>query len=75
MAAFADATHMTPNRNVDFLIISTSINLKNKGAGDGCRDKTIEKAISRTLRARTSKSYRPNLVTAGIGKAAYRGGA
>jgi hypothetical protein len=37
------------NRN----FLSTSINLKNKSAGDGCRDKTIEKTIPRTLRART----------------------
>jgi hypothetical protein len=33
--------------------LSTSINLKNKSAGDGCRDKAIEKTIPRTLRART----------------------
>src|SRR6266403_4509269 len=33
--------------------VSTSINLKNKSAGDGCRDKTIEKTILRAFRART----------------------
>jgi hypothetical protein len=33
---------------------STSINLKNKRAGDGCRDKMIEKTILRAFRARTS---------------------
>jgi hypothetical protein len=27
--------------------------LKNKSAGDGCRDKTIEKTILRAFRART----------------------
>jgi hypothetical protein len=33
--------------------VSTSINLKNKTAGDGCRDKAIEKTILRAFRART----------------------
>jgi hypothetical protein len=33
--------------------VSTSINLKNKSAGDGCRAKTIEKTILRAFRART----------------------
>jgi hypothetical protein len=33
--------------------VSTSINLKNKSAGEGCRDKTIEKTILRAFRART----------------------
>ena len=37
------------NRN----FVSTSINLKNRSAGDGCRDKTTEKTILRTFRART----------------------
>ena len=37
------------NRN----FVSTSINLKNKSAVDGCRDKTTEKKILRTFRART----------------------
>jgi hypothetical protein len=36
------------NRN----FVSTSINLK-KSAGDGCREKTIEKTILRTFRAQT----------------------
>src|SRR5260370_37322180 len=37
------------NRN----FVSPSINLKNKSAGDGCREKTIEKTILRTFRAQT----------------------
>jgi hypothetical protein len=37
------------NRN----FVSTSINLENKSAGDGCREKTIEKTILRTFRAQT----------------------
>jgi hypothetical protein len=32
--------------------VSTSINLKNKSAGDGCQDKTIEKTILRAFRVR-----------------------
>jgi hypothetical protein len=34
--------------------ISTSIDLKNKSAGDGCQDKTIEKTV---LRIRGSGSF------------------
>src|SRR5258706_12541262 len=37
------------NAEIEFAngnFVSTSINLKNKSAGDGCRDKTIEKAIA-----------------------------
>ena len=34
-------------------VVSTSINLKNKSAGCGCRDKTIEKTILGAFRART----------------------
>src|ERR1700686_4768970 len=44
------------NSEIDFAnrnFVLTSINLKNKSAGDGCRDKTIEKTILRTFRART----------------------
>jgi len=33
--------------------VSTSNNLKNRSAGDDCRDKTIEKTILRAFRART----------------------
>jgi hypothetical protein len=33
--------------------VSTSINLKNKSAGDDCRDKIIEKKILRAFGART----------------------
>src|SRR5258707_15344749 len=43
----------TPKLNLRTEISSTSINLKNKSAGDGCRDKTIEKTILRAFRART----------------------
>jgi hypothetical protein len=35
------------------IFVSTSINLKNKSAGDGCRGKTIEKTILRAFRAST----------------------
>ncbi|MFY9955486.1 hypothetical protein, partial [Bradyrhizobium sp.] len=34
------------NAEIEFAngnFVSTSVNLKNKSAGDGCRDKTIEK--------------------------------
>jgi hypothetical protein len=44
------------NAGIEFAngnFVSTSINLKNKSAGDGCRDKTIEKTILRAFRART----------------------
>jgi hypothetical protein len=51
------------NSEIDFAnrnFVLTSINLKNKSAGDGCRDKTIEKTILRTFRARTfSRSLDP----------------
>jgi hypothetical protein len=44
------------NAEIEFAngnFVSTSVNLKNKSAGDGCRDKTIEKTILRAFRART----------------------
>ena len=44
------------NSEIEFAngnFVLTSIILKNKSAGDGCRDKTIEKTIPRTFRART----------------------
>src|SRR5467141_335804 len=44
------------NSEIEFAngnFVSTSFNLKNKSAGDGCRDKTIEKTILRAFRART----------------------
>src|ERR1700704_2668747 len=44
------------NSEIEFAngnFVSTSIDLKNKSAGDGCRDKTIEKTILRDFRART----------------------
>jgi hypothetical protein len=51
------------NAGIEFAngnFVSTSINLKNKSAGDGCRDKTIEKTILRAFRARTfSRSQGP----------------
>jgi hypothetical protein len=44
------------NAEIEFAnenFVSTSINLKNKSAGDGYRDKTIEKTILRAFGART----------------------
>jgi hypothetical protein len=44
------------NSEIEFAngnFVSTSINLKNKSAGDGCRNKTIEKTILRTFRVLT----------------------
>jgi hypothetical protein len=44
------------NSEIEFAngkFVSTSIDLKNKSAGDGCQDKTIEKTILRAFRART----------------------
>jgi hypothetical protein len=44
------------NAEIEFAngnFVSTSINLKNKSAGDGYRGKTIEKTILRAFRART----------------------
>src|ERR1700687_1161760 len=44
------------NSEVEFAngnFVSTSVNLKNESTGHGCRDKTIEKTILRTFRART----------------------
>jgi hypothetical protein len=44
------------NSEIEFAngsFVSTSIDLKNKSAGDGYRDKTIEKTILRAFRART----------------------
>src|SRR6202140_4045898 len=49
--------------------VSTSINLKNKSAGEGCRDKTIEKTILRAFRARTfsrSQGAKPEKLHASI---------
>jgi hypothetical protein len=43
------------NAEIEFAngnFVSTSINLKNKSAGEGCRDKTIEKTILRAFLAR-----------------------
>jgi len=44
------------NAEIEFVngnFVSTSINLKNKSAGDGRWDKTIEKTFLRAFRART----------------------
>jgi hypothetical protein len=44
------------NSEIEFAngnFVSTSINLKNESAGDGCRDKIIKKTILRAFRART----------------------
>jgi hypothetical protein len=49
------------NAEIEFAngnFVSASINLKNKSAGDSCRDKIIEKTILRAFRARTfSRSH------------------
>ena len=48
--------HLRENSEIEFAnenFVSTSINLKNKGVGDSCRDKTIEKTILRSLGSRT----------------------
>src|SRR5882762_6379097 len=59
---FAAADHdcfgswLRENSEIEFAngsFVSTSIDLKNKNAGDGYRDKTIEKTILRAFRART----------------------
>jgi hypothetical protein len=59
---FAAADHdcfgswLRENSEIEFAngsFVSTSIDLKNKRAGDGYRDKTIEKTILRAFRART----------------------
>src|SRR5258705_7672012 len=57
--------------------VSTSINLKNKRAGDGCQDKTIEKTIPRAFRARTfSRSQGPKQTWAlGFRMSAFASGA
>jgi hypothetical protein len=51
-----DGSWPRENAEIEFAngnFVSTSINLKNKSASDGCRDKTIEKTILRDFRART----------------------
>src|SRR5712671_7687614 len=53
---FRNGSWPRENAEIEFAngnFVSTSINLKNKSAGDGCRDKTIEKTILRAFRART----------------------
>jgi hypothetical protein len=55
-ADVAFGSWLRENSEIEFAngnFVSTSINLKNKSAGDGCRDKTIEKTILRAFRART----------------------
>jgi hypothetical protein len=49
-------SRLRENSEIEFAngsFVSTSIDLKNKNAGDGYRDKTIEKTILRAFRART----------------------
>jgi len=62
-AHVAYGSWLRENAEIEFAngnFVSTSINLKNKSAGDGCRDKTIEKTILRAFRARTfSRSQGP----------------
>src|SRR5258706_14957244 len=56
LANVAFGSWLRENSEIEFAnrnFVSTSINLKNKSAGDGCREKTIEKTILRTFRART----------------------
>jgi hypothetical protein len=56
MPDFRDGSRPCENSEIEFAngnFVSTSIILKNKSAGDGCPDKTIEKTILRTFRART----------------------
>jgi hypothetical protein len=64
------------NSEIEFAnanFVSTSIDLKNKSASDGCRDKTIEKTILRAFRARTfsrsqgqSRRFADAPITSGI---------
>jgi hypothetical protein len=56
------------NAEIEFAngnFVSTSVNLKNKSAGDGCRDKTIEKTILRAFRARTFSRSQGQTQTSG----------
>src|SRR5258708_396920 len=58
-ADVAYGSWLRENSEIEFAngnFVSTSINLKNKSAGDGCRDKTIEKTILRAFRARTKSA-------------------
>jgi hypothetical protein len=58
------------NAEIEFAngnFVSTSINLKNKSAGDGCRDKTIEKTILRAFRARRFHAARVIRVVLTVG--------
>jgi hypothetical protein len=51
-----DGSWLRENAEIEFAdgnFVSSSINLKNKRAGDGCRNKTIEKTILRAFRPRT----------------------
>ena len=53
---FRYGSWLRENSEIEFAngtFVSTSINLENESADDGCRDKTIEKTILRTFRART----------------------
>jgi len=53
---FRYGSWLRENSEIEFAngnFVSSSINLKNKSAGDGCRDKTIEKTNLRGFRART----------------------
>jgi hypothetical protein len=53
---FRDGSWLGENSEIEFTngkFVSTSINLKNKSAGDDCRDKTKGETILRAFRART----------------------
>src|ERR1700682_4885199 len=59
------------NAEIEFAngnFVSTSINLKNKSAGDGRWDKTIEKTILRAFRARTFSRSQGQIRTVPIGE-------
>jgi hypothetical protein len=52
---------LSENSEIEFAngnFVSTSINLENESAGDGCRDKTIEKTILRALFVRPCRAAR-----------------
>ena len=56
IAKVSSGSWLRENSEIEFAsgkFDSTSINLKNKSAGDGCRNKTIGKTILCTFRART----------------------
>src|ERR1700716_3683128 len=71
----ASGSWLRENAGIEFAngnFVSTSINLKNKSAGDGCRDKTIEKTILGAFRARTfSRSQGQKADSQGMSASGY----